>query len=85
MNNTDKVYPQVDDVPDNVKKEWLNNAPQSYYNLSLTDDQFDVLYDVVEETIINISENIEDTDLELNDYEIYKVFQQMNRFREGKI
>ena len=31
MNNTDKVYPQVDDVPDNVKKEWLNNVPQSSY------------------------------------------------------
>ena len=61
------------------------NTSQSYCNLSLSDDQFDVLYDVVEETIINISENIEDTDLELNDYEIYKVFQQMNRFREGKI
>ena len=29
MNNSDKVYPQVDDVPDNVKKEWLNNVPQS--------------------------------------------------------
>ena len=61
------------------------NTSQSYCNLSLSDDQFDVLYDVVEETIINISENIEDTDLELNDYEIYKVFEQMNRFREGKI
>ena len=61
------------------------NTSQSYCNLSLSDDQFDVLYDVVEETIANISENIEDTDLELNDYEIYKVFQQMNRFREGKI
>ena len=61
------------------------NTTQSYCNLSLSDDQFDVLYDVVEETIINISENIEDTDLELNDYEIYKVFEQMNRFREGKI
>ena len=59
------------------------NTTQSYCNLSLSDDQFDVLYDVVEETIINISVNIEDTDLELNDYEIYKVFQQMNRFREG--
>ena len=29
MNNSDKVYPQVDDVPDNIKKEWLNNAPES--------------------------------------------------------
>ena len=22
-NNTDKVYPEVDDLPDNIKKEWL--------------------------------------------------------------
>ena len=35
MNNSDKVYPQVDDVPDNVKKEWLNNAPQSMNNSTL--------------------------------------------------
>ena len=61
------------------------NTSQSYCNLSLSDEQFDVLYDVVEETIINISENIEDTDLELNDYVIYQVWKQMNRFREGKI
>tara|TARA_R100000008_G_scaffold24678_1_gene13284 strand:- start:495 stop:770 length:276 start_codon:yes stop_codon:yes gene_type:complete len=46
--------------------------------LTLTNEQFDDLYDVLEETIINIRENIEDTDLELNDYEIYKVWQQMN-------
>ena len=24
-NNTGKVYPEVDDVPDNIKKEWLNH------------------------------------------------------------
>ena len=46
--------------------------------LTLTNEQFDDLYDVLEETIINIRENIEDTDLELNVYEIYKVWQQMN-------
>ena len=51
--------------------------------LHLTQDQFDVLYDVVEETIFNIRENIEDTDLELNDYEIYKVWQNLNKL-EGK-
>ena len=61
----------------------INTTQTTTYNLTLSEDEFDVLYDVVEETIINISENIEDTDLELNDYEIYKVFQQMNRFREG--
>ena len=60
------------------------NTTQSYCNLSLTDDQFDDLYDVVEETIINISENIEDTDLELNDYELYQILLQMNRFTGGK-
>ena len=47
--------------------------------LTLTNDQFDVLYDVLEETIINISENIEDTDLELDDYEIYQVWKQINK------
>ena len=51
--------------------------------LHLTQDQFEVLYDVVEETIFNIRENIEDTDLELDDYEIYKVWKQLNRL-EGK-
>ena len=49
--------------------------------LRLTNEQFDDLYEVVEETIINIRENIEDTDLELNDYEIYKVWQQLNNIK----
>ena len=51
--------------------------------LHLTQDQFEVLYDVVEETIFNIRDGIEDTDLELDDYEIYKVWKQLNRL-EGK-
>ena len=95
MNNTDKVYPQVDDVPDNVKKEWLNYVPQSTpqtmintsqtttYNLSITGEQFDVLYDVIDETIDQISEGLEGTDLTLNDYEIYHIWQQFNRFKGG--
>ena len=49
--------------------------------LRLTNEQFDDLYEVVEETIINIRENIEDTDLELNDYEIYKGWQQLNNIK----
>ena len=53
--------------------------------LTLTNEQFDDLYDVLEETIINIRENIEDTDLELNDYEIYKVWQQMNNKKSSKV
>ena len=51
--------------------------------LHLTQDQFEVLYDVVEETIFNIRENIEDTDLELDDYDIYQVWQNLNKL-EGK-
>ena len=51
--------------------------------LHLTQDQFEVLYDVVEETIFNIRDNIEDTDLELDDYDIYQVWQNLNRL-EGK-
>ena len=61
----------------------INTTQTTTYNLTLTEDQFDVLYDVIDETISNISDNIEDTDLELNDYEIYKVFKQMNRFKEA--
>ena len=63
----------------------INTSQTTTYNLSLTEDQFDVLYDAVEETIYQISDNLDGTDLTLNDYEIYKVFQQMKRFREGKI
>ena len=32
--------------------------------LTLTEDQFDVLYDLLDDTISEISESIEDTDLE---------------------
>jgi len=49
--------------------------------LRLTNEQFDSLYDVVEETIFQIQEGIEDTDLELDDYEIYEVWNQLNKIR----
>jgi len=51
--------------------------------LHLTQDQFDVLYDLLEDTINDINDNIEDMDITLDDYEIYKVYQQLNRL-EGK-
>ena len=51
--------------------------------LYLTNDQFDVLYDVVEETIFQIRDGIEDTDLELDDYEIYQVWKKLKKM-EGK-
>ena len=47
--------------------------------LYLTNDQFDVLYDAVEEEIFQIRDNIEDTDLELDDYEIYQVFKKLKK------
>ena len=61
----------------------INTTQSTTYNLSLSEDQFDVLYDAVEETIYQISDNLDGTDLTLNDYEIYKVFQQMSKFRGG--
>ena len=61
----------------------INTSQTTTYNLTLTGDEFDVLYDVIDETIDQISEAIEDTDLTLNDYEIYKVWQQFNRFKGG--
>ena len=62
----------------------INTTQSTTYNLSLTGEQFDDLYDVLDETISNISDNIEDTDLELNDYELYQILLQMNRFTGGK-
>ena len=49
--------------------------------LHLTNDQFDVLYDVVEETIFQIRDGIEDTDLTLDDYELYQVWKKLNKMR----
>ena len=45
--------------------------------LHLTQDQFEVLYDAVEETIFQISDNLDGTDLTLDDYEIYKVWKKL--------
>ena len=59
MNNSDKVYPQVDDIPDNIKKEWLNNAPQSV-TVSITYDeqyQFNKLYETLLD--MNIIDDLE--------------------------
>ena len=61
------------------------NTSQSYCNLSLSDDQFDALYDTLQEEVYQIKESIGNLDLTLNDYEIYHIFKQMKRFREGKI
>ena len=47
--------------------------------LHLSQEQFEVLYDVVEETIFQIRDGIEDTDLELDDYDIYQVWKNLNK------
>ena len=51
--------------------------------LHLTQDQFDVLYDLLEDTINDINDNIEDMDITLNDYEIYQVWKKLKKM-EGK-
>ena len=62
----------------------INTTQTNTYNLSLTAEQFDVLHELIDDTISEISDNIEDTDLELNDYELYQILLQMNRFTGGK-
>ena len=52
--------------------------------LRLTNEQFDVLYDVVEETIFQIRDGIEDTDLTLDDYDIYEVFRKLNKLEGNR-
>ena len=54
--------------------------------LHLTNDQFEVLYDLLEDTINDIQSHLDEDlsdDVKLDDYEIYKVYQQLNRL-EGK-
>ena len=49
--------------------------------LHLTNDQFEVLYDAIEETIFQISDNLDGTDLTLDDYEIYQVWKKLKKMR----
>ena len=62
----------------------INTTASTTYNLTLTQDEFEVLHELIDDTISEISDNIEDTDLELNDYELYQILLQMNRFTGGK-
>ena len=56
----------------------MKTETKSFRILSLTEDQFDVLYDLLDETISQISEGIEDTDLTLDDYDLFQVWKQLN-------
>ena len=61
----------------------INTTQSTTYNLSLTAEQFDDLYDTLQEEIYQIKDNLEDTGLSINDYEIYHIFKQMSRFKGG--
>ena len=62
----------------------INTTQSTTYNLTLTQDEFDVLHELLDETIDEISENLDGTDLTLNDYELYHILQQFNRITGGK-
>ena len=62
----------------------INTSQTTTYNLSLTAEQFDVLHELIDDTISEISENLDGTDLTLNDYELYHILQQFNRITGGK-
>ena len=61
----------------------ITTTQSTTYNLTLTGEQFDDLYELLDETIGQISESIEDTDLTLNDYELYHIWKQFNREKGG--
>jgi len=61
----------------------ISTTQSTTYNLTLTAEQFDDLYELLDETIGQISEAIEDTDLNLNEYHIYHIWQQFNRINEA--
>ena len=61
----------------------INTTQTTTYNLTLTAEQFDDLYDTLQEEIYQISDALQGTDLTLNDYETYHIFQQMKRVKEA--
>ena len=61
----------------------INTRQTTTYNLTLSAEQFDALHELLDETIDEISSDLDLDLIDLNDIEIYQVFQQMKRFREG--
>ena len=49
--------------------------------LRLTNEQFDALYQLLDETITDISSDLDLELVDLNDIEIYQVYQQLNTIR----
>ncbi len=62
----------------------INTSQTTTYNLSLTEDEFNALHELLDETIDQISENLDGTDLTLNDYDLYHILLQFNRITGGK-
>ena len=62
----------------------INTTQTTTYNLTLTEDEFEVLHELIDDTISEISENLDGTDLTLNDYELYHILLQFNRITGGK-
>ena len=60
----------------------INTTQTTTYNLTLSDDQFDALYELLDEKIADYSSDFDLDLVDLNDIEIYQVWQQMNRFRD---
>ena len=61
----------------------INTSQTTTYNLSLTAEQFDDLYELLDEHISDITSDLDLDLIDLNDIEIYKVWQQFNRFKGG--
>ena len=49
--------------------------------LHLTNDQFDALYELLDETITDIRSALDPELVDLNDIEIYQVYKQLNTIR----
>ena len=62
----------------------INTTQTTTYNLSITGEQFDALYELLDETIDEISSDLDLELVDLNDIEIYQILLQMNRFTGGK-
>ena len=62
----------------------INTTQTTTYNLTLTQDEFEVLHELIDDTISEISDNLDGTDLTLNDYELYHILLQFNRITGGK-
>ena len=52
--------------------------------LTLTNDQFDALYELLDETIADISSDLDLDLVNLNDIEIYQIYQQLIHLNGGK-